>query len=334
MLQDNNHLVHYGIQGQKWGIRRFQNEDGTLTEEGKRRYYLKSTEINENNSETIKTSESSDLINDKAKKIIIGLGSVALVAAAGYTFYKLNKNQMDLSNVKKISSLFEDSVLCKTNSEIVNNLTKEFKEKIEPNLSKKEKDAIFAYTKDDYSGINYLLEMDENGKSPYALGEANRVLKEKMQNPDLLKRCREEIDTITGVLDRTKTTEDMVVSRKTKFSYVRGMFGNDISGKELARLLSHPEEAKGKILRTKGFCSTSVDPSSTGIVGSCILQILVPKGSKGMFVAPISNSPNELEFLLQQNSKFKLVDVKSFIPDSESIYFSTMEIFLELINDN
>lgn len=31
-------LIHYGIKGQKWGIRRFQNEDGTLTEEGKARY--------------------------------------------------------------------------------------------------------------------------------------------------------------------------------------------------------------------------------------------------------------------------------------------------------
>lgn len=35
----NNFLRHYGIKGQSWGIRRFQNEDGTLTEEGKRRYY-------------------------------------------------------------------------------------------------------------------------------------------------------------------------------------------------------------------------------------------------------------------------------------------------------
>lgn len=33
------YLQHYGIAGQKWGVRRFQNEDGTLTEEGKRRYY-------------------------------------------------------------------------------------------------------------------------------------------------------------------------------------------------------------------------------------------------------------------------------------------------------
>jgi hypothetical protein len=31
-------LAHYGTKGQKWGIRRFQNEDGTLTEEGRRHY--------------------------------------------------------------------------------------------------------------------------------------------------------------------------------------------------------------------------------------------------------------------------------------------------------
>lgn len=35
-------LYHHGILGQKWGIRRFQNEDGTLTAEGKRRYRLDS----------------------------------------------------------------------------------------------------------------------------------------------------------------------------------------------------------------------------------------------------------------------------------------------------
>lgn len=31
-------IQHSGIKGQKWGVRRFQNADGTLTEEGKRRY--------------------------------------------------------------------------------------------------------------------------------------------------------------------------------------------------------------------------------------------------------------------------------------------------------
>lgn len=31
-------LYHYGIKGQKWGIRRFQNTDGTLTVKGRERY--------------------------------------------------------------------------------------------------------------------------------------------------------------------------------------------------------------------------------------------------------------------------------------------------------
>lgn len=35
---DLTELFHYGIKGQKWGVRRFQNSDGTLTEEGKLRY--------------------------------------------------------------------------------------------------------------------------------------------------------------------------------------------------------------------------------------------------------------------------------------------------------
>ena len=32
-------LKHYGIEGMKWGKRRWQNEDGSFTEEGKRRYF-------------------------------------------------------------------------------------------------------------------------------------------------------------------------------------------------------------------------------------------------------------------------------------------------------
>ena len=33
-----DYLAHYGILGMKWGIRRYQNKDGTLTESGKKRY--------------------------------------------------------------------------------------------------------------------------------------------------------------------------------------------------------------------------------------------------------------------------------------------------------
>lgn len=35
---DRDYLEHHGILGMKWGIRRYQNEDGSLTPEGERRY--------------------------------------------------------------------------------------------------------------------------------------------------------------------------------------------------------------------------------------------------------------------------------------------------------
>lgn len=38
MSEYPSYLVHYGAKGQKWGIRKYQNEDGTLTAEGKLRY--------------------------------------------------------------------------------------------------------------------------------------------------------------------------------------------------------------------------------------------------------------------------------------------------------
>ena len=34
-IKYSNELYHYGVKGQKWGIRRYQNEDGTLTDEGR-----------------------------------------------------------------------------------------------------------------------------------------------------------------------------------------------------------------------------------------------------------------------------------------------------------
>lgn len=51
---DNNTLEHWGIKGMKWGRRRFQNKDGTLTPEGKKRY---ADDSDDTDKEAAKTAE-------------------------------------------------------------------------------------------------------------------------------------------------------------------------------------------------------------------------------------------------------------------------------------
>lgn len=45
----NDYLAHHGIKGQKWGVRRYQNQDGTLTAEGKKRNYYRQRVLRELN---------------------------------------------------------------------------------------------------------------------------------------------------------------------------------------------------------------------------------------------------------------------------------------------
>ena len=75
-------LYHHGIKGQKWGVRRFQKKDGTLTAKGKERYRQDDSTTDEQAEKNRKKG-----LTDKQKKAIkIGAAIVgtALVAYGGY----------------------------------------------------------------------------------------------------------------------------------------------------------------------------------------------------------------------------------------------------------
>lgn len=64
-----NQLYHYGILGQKWGVRRFQNKDGTRTPAGKRREEGSSKSEDHIKSRDSKSKAPGGLSNEELKKL-------------------------------------------------------------------------------------------------------------------------------------------------------------------------------------------------------------------------------------------------------------------------
>lgn len=84
----NNELYHFGVKGMKWGQRRYQNQDGSYTSQGRGRY-------DPNGSSSSRSSRSSSGNNHarlkKAAKIGAGVAAAGLAAYGGYRLAKSGK---------------------------------------------------------------------------------------------------------------------------------------------------------------------------------------------------------------------------------------------------
>jgi len=87
---NKTYLVHHGIKGQRWGIRRYQNEDGSLTPAGEKRYG---------------TSENMEKVRSRNRKIMIGVGVAAAVAGTAYVVNKNRKLKREVSMLREKETL-------------------------------------------------------------------------------------------------------------------------------------------------------------------------------------------------------------------------------------
>ena len=103
-------IYHHGIKGQKWGVRRFQNRDGTWTPKGKERR---------------------NAGNDRDREFELAEGSVMQRLSNNYE--KFNKQPIDISTVKARGRLNNTESL-----ECVSLAAKKFTEasKLEPQITK------------------------------------------------------------------------------------------------------------------------------------------------------------------------------------------------------
>lgn len=110
---DNNELKHYGVLGMKWGVRRYQNKDGSLTSAGKKRITVK---------RTFNTNEPYDLtklkrdINDLQSDTTINVSdktNIAYVKKQKYIDEKVKKKLNKETSISKRRSDLEKEYIGK-----------------------------------------------------------------------------------------------------------------------------------------------------------------------------------------------------------------------------
>lgn len=66
---NNNELYHHGIIGMKWGVRRYQNKDGSLTAAGKKRYNQDSWSEDAKTASQLKKKSVNQMSNAELRKL-------------------------------------------------------------------------------------------------------------------------------------------------------------------------------------------------------------------------------------------------------------------------
>ncbi len=114
----HGYLAHHGILGQKWGVRRYQNADGSLTAAGKRR--IDSMSPDKLRSEIDKDIRKARSMNKSARTLADGIGENSKKAEYDYIHAR---DQYEKESKKKARKIEDDYWGGKIDSDAWNNKT-------------------------------------------------------------------------------------------------------------------------------------------------------------------------------------------------------------------
>lgn len=199
-LISEDYLMHHGVKGMKWGVRRYQNSDGSLTSAGQRRLYKKVKRAKSDNKrrELIRQHLNSEYANDR------------------------NKALQDFRNQVKKTADYDvkmdievDKLADKMAKPIYEKELKKWKESIgEP--SEKDKDKLYEAIK--YDNVYWKAEKQIKDKNPQYRNN------EKQQDAlwkEYTKKNKKVVDSIVGKYGEKKVTDsDIWTGSRNEYQYV------------------------------------------------------------------------------------------------------------------
>lgn len=170
----NDELYHYGTRGMKWGIRRYQNKDGSLTPAGKKRYNAEMSKLKAEEKvlkNRQKTQAKFDKLDQKRKEIDdLKKGKISSTSSSSETKPK----------GKSIKDMSDDELQAYINR---SNLEKQYKQAVrDQNPEKVSKGRQFVMDVLEQSGKNVATQV-----ATYAMGKAaNKVLEGIFHEPNAI----------------------------------------------------------------------------------------------------------------------------------------------------